>query len=108
MLPVDRGDTFIAEALSDAVSIIAFVQDRVLQDIVGIQAFVKTLELSAIVSLPRRQMQGDTAIFVNRRRVNFGRQPATRASQSLAAAGFFWRSIRSLKHFFFRRYSLNS
>ena len=84
-----RFDPLIAETFADAVGIIAPIQQGVFNYVLSLQAFVEGFELAAIVGLPRRQMEGDATVLIDRRRVNFGRQSATRASQSLVAGVFF-------------------
>lgn len=82
-------DSIERQALTDAISIIAAVEHRRFQDIVLRQAFVEHFKLPAIVSLARRQVERYGAIFVERRGVDFGGEPAARASQSLIASVFF-------------------
>jgi len=77
------------QALADAVGIIAFVQRRRLQDIVWIEAVVKTFKLAAIMGLTFRQVKGRAAIFINRGGMDLGAQSPARAAQSLVGAVFF-------------------
>ena len=89
----DRGyhrlHSVVTQALTNAVGIIAFVHRGRFEHIVGIQALIERFKLAAVVGMPGREMEGDAAIFVNRRRVDFRAQSSTRAPQSLVAAVFF-------------------
>jgi hypothetical protein len=61
----DRFDALVTQAFSDSVRIVAFVQDGVFKDIVGVQALGKALELPAVVGLSWCQMECHAAIFVD-------------------------------------------
>ncbi len=84
----DRLDAFVGQAFPDAVGIVTSAPDGVLQHMLGGQAFVEAFKLPSIVGLARGQMEGDAAVFIDRRGVDLGRQSAARASQSLIPGVF--------------------
>jgi hypothetical protein len=86
----DHGlDAISGQALADAVCIVGFIERRLLQGGMRIEALVKRFELLAIMILARRQLERDTAVFIDRGRVDLGRKSPARPSQSLVAAFFF-------------------
>jgi len=88
----DRGyhrlHSVVTQALRNAVGIIAFVHRGRFEHIVGIQALIERFKLTAVVSMPSREMESNAAVFVDGRRVDFRAQSSTRAPQSLVAAVF--------------------
>ncbi len=84
-----RLHSVVTQALTNAVGIIAFVHRGRFEHVVGIQALIERFKLAAVVGMPGSEMEGNAAVFVNSRRVDFRAQSSTRAPQSLVAAGIF-------------------
>jgi hypothetical protein len=85
----DGFDPVHRQAFPDAIRVVAFVQNDRLEDIFCGQAFIERLELSAVMSVACAQVERDRAVFVDRRRVDFGGESAPRAAQSLITGVFF-------------------
>ena len=85
----NRLHSVVTHALTNAVGIIALVHSGRVEHVVGIQALIERFKLAAVVGMPGSEMEGNAAVFVNSRRVDFRAQSPTRAPQSLVAAVFF-------------------
>ena len=85
----DRGDPIIGQTLSNAISVVAFIERGRLQDVVRVEALVEAFELSAVVGMSGGEMQSHGAILIEGGGMDLGAQPTARASQSLVAAVFF-------------------
>jgi hypothetical protein len=85
----DRFNAIEGQPFTDAIGIVAFIESRGLQNIVRVEALIKRLKLPAVMGFSRGQMQSYGAVFVDRRRVDFGGVAPARASQSLVCTVFF-------------------
>ena len=73
----------------DVLCAVTLVESGGGDDVLRVDAFVERLELSAIVSVTRRQMESHCAVFVYGDRMDLGGETTPRASQSLLWTVFF-------------------
>ena len=85
----DRLKSIKGETLPDAIGVVTSVEGSRLQDVVRVEAFVEAFKLPAIVGVPRAQVEGHGAVFIDCGRVDLRAQSPARAAQSLIGAVFF-------------------
>ncbi len=78
-----RHDVLRDELLSDAIAVIPLVHDRMSQRLLRRHLREHGLKDRTRMTVPRREDEGDASAFIATAGMDFGRQAAPRAAQSL-------------------------
>ena len=68
----DRGDAVAGQTVADAIGVVATIHDGRLQHVVGGEAIVEAFKLPAVVRLAGTDVERDSAVFIQRSRVDLG------------------------------------